>query len=416
MAKQGAKATPRLRFPEFRGDSWDRIPGGKLFDSISNRNAEAGLPILAITQEHGAIPRDLIDYHVSVTEQSIESYKVVERGDFIISLRSFQGGIEYSNYRGICSPAYVILRQTGEGSSQYFRQLFKSERFIQQITRSIEGLRDGKMISYKQFSEQLIPMPKSVEQQKIADCLTSLDELIAAQGRKVEALKAHKRGLMQQIFPREGETRPRLRFPEFRNAPEWTVGKACDIVDVLQGYGFPERMQGNKEGELPFYKVSDISACVDAGGTFLADAKNHIDASVLDELRAKPLPPGTTVFAKIGEAIRSNKRAITTRPSLVDNNAAGVKAIKGIADDYFVYYLWSQVALIEYSGGVVPAVNKSAIEQIQVCYPVIEEQKRISDGLASIDSEIALASNQLRSFRVHKQGLMQQLFPQALEG
>ncbi|MCK9489354.1 MAG: hypothetical protein M0Q42_08165 [Xanthomonadales bacterium] len=77
MAKQrAATVTPKLRFPEFREDSWGRIPGDKLFNSINNRNAEAGLPILAITQEHGAIPRDLIDYHVSVTEQSIESYNL----------------------------------------------------------------------------------------------------------------------------------------------------------------------------------------------------------------------------------------------------------------------------------------------------------------------------------------------------
>src|SRR3546814_8066011 len=101
-----------------------------------------------------------MDYHVSVTEKSIESYKVVERGDFIINLRSFQGGIEHSNYRGVCSPAYVVLRMKGDGFSDYFKHLFKSARFILQLTRNIEGLRDGKMISYKQFSDQLIPIPK----------------------------------------------------------------------------------------------------------------------------------------------------------------------------------------------------------------------------------------------------------------
>src|SRR3546814_18465246 len=80
MAKQCAEiATPKLRFPAFVSERWDRAPGDKLFDQTNTRDAEAGLPILAITQEHGAIPRDLIDYHVSVTEKSIESYKVVER-------------------------------------------------------------------------------------------------------------------------------------------------------------------------------------------------------------------------------------------------------------------------------------------------------------------------------------------------
>jgi len=140
---------------------------------------------------------------------------VVERGDFIISLRSFQGGIEYSEYRGACSPAYVILRRKGRGSDQYFRHLFKSSEFIQQLTKNIEGLRDGKMISYAQFSDQLILTPDADEQQKIADCLTSLDELIAAQGRKVNALKDHKRGLMQHLFPAKAKPAPALASPSF---------------------------------------------------------------------------------------------------------------------------------------------------------------------------------------------------------
>src|SRR3546814_13360634 len=110
----------------------------------------------------------------------------------------------------------------GDGFSDYFKHLFKSARFILQLTRNIEGLRDGKMISYKQFSDQLIPIPKPDEQQKIANCLSSLAEVIAAQGRQVEALKARKRGLRQQLFAREGDTRPRLRFPAFRHAPAWT--------------------------------------------------------------------------------------------------------------------------------------------------------------------------------------------------
>ena len=111
------KLVPKLRFPEFlAAAAWIEKSGDSLFDQISDRNPEPGLPVLAITQEHGAIPRHMIDYHVSVTEKSIESYKVVQVGDFIISLRSFQGGIEYSQYYGICSPAYVVLRRQGEGS------------------------------------------------------------------------------------------------------------------------------------------------------------------------------------------------------------------------------------------------------------------------------------------------------------
>jgi type I restriction enzyme S subunit len=121
---------PKLRFPEFRNaEGWDTTPGDELFEQINNRQAPAGLPILAITQEHGAIPRDLIDYHVSVTDKSVETYKEVLPGDLIISLRSFQGGIEYSDYHGICSQAYVILRKRPELSDLFFKQHFKSHSF-----------------------------------------------------------------------------------------------------------------------------------------------------------------------------------------------------------------------------------------------------------------------------------------------
>ncbi len=244
---EGNALVPKLRFPEFRGAAgWQKQFGADLFDQISDKKPEPGLPVLAITQEHGAIPRHMIDYHVSVTEKSIESYKVVQVGDFIISLRSFQGGIEYSQYQGICSPAYVVLRRRGGGSDTYFRHYLKTDRFIQILTKNLEGLRDGKMISYKQFSELQIPVPASEEQQKIADCLSSLDELIAAQARKVDALKTHKKGLMQQLFPREGKTQPRLRFPEFREAGEWEETRLGKLGKLVSGLTYsPDDVRGS---------------------------------------------------------------------------------------------------------------------------------------------------------------------------
>jgi len=203
---------PKLRFPEFRlTANWGTYFGRDIFTQINNKKHGSDLPVLAITQEHGAIPRNLINYHVSVSEKSIDGYKVVEIGDFIISLRSFQGGIEYSEYKGICSPAYVILRLDTDYSADYFKFFLKTSVFISQINKNIEGLRDGKMISYKQFSELRLPVPPSKEeQQKIADCLSSLDELIDAQSQKLELLKAHKRALMQQLFPAGGSALPRI--------------------------------------------------------------------------------------------------------------------------------------------------------------------------------------------------------------
>jgi type I restriction enzyme S subunit len=199
---QAGETVPKLRFKEFeKSGDWKYFNGNILFEPIANKNHNSDLPILAITQDRGAIPRDMIDYTVIATDKSIESYKVVEDGDFIISLRSFQGGIEFSNYKGICSPAYIILRNKVDLVKIFFKYYFKTDIYIFQLNKNIEGIRDGKMVSYKQFSDIQLPLPTLPEQQKIASCLSSIDELIIAQSQKLEALQLHKKGLLQSMFP-----------------------------------------------------------------------------------------------------------------------------------------------------------------------------------------------------------------------
>lgn len=409
MQEKKQSLVPELRFPGFEGE-WNYVQGDVLFESISNKNHKSDLPILALTQDQGAVPRDLINYNIQVSEKSVEGYKVVDIDDFIISLRSFQGGIEYSRYKGLCSPAYIVLRKKDKRLvSDFYRHFFKSFNYIQSLNRNLEGIRDGKMISYKQFSEIKLPFPSYSEQQKIAECLSSVDDLIREEADQLQALKDHKKGLMQQLFPQAGKTTPKLRFPGFEG--EWEVKKLGEIADVLQGVGFPDKYQGKKNGELPFYKVGDISAAVDRGEIIISKAANYVDSSLLPTLHAKPIPVGSTIFAKIGEAIRSNKRIRTGVPCLIDNNAAAVKA-KNDDADVFLFYLMSQVNLADYSGGIVPSVNKSTIEAITVLIPHNpSEQQKIADCLSSLDEEISAQQQKVEALKEHKKGLMQKLFP-----
>ena len=206
---------------------------------------------------------------------------------------------------------------------------------------------------------------------------------------------------------------PKLRFPEFQDAPDWKTGRCRDIAKVLPGYGFPDKFQGNKKGQYPFYKVSDISHTIEKEQRYISEASHYIDSDVLDKIRGKSVPAGTIIFAKIGEAIRSNRRVITTMPAVIDNNTAGVKAMKAKISDEFLFYLWSNVSLIDHAGGVVPAVSKSALENVPLCYPSdLAEQHRIADCLGSLDDLISVEDWKLEAQRQHKQGLMQQLFPQ----
>ena len=192
-----------LRFKDEDGKEFPNLEkknGNEIFESISNRNHNSDLPILAITQEFGAIPRDLIEYQISVTDKSVVSYKVVEIGDFIISLRSFQGGIEYSNYKGICSPAYIILRAFIEINDSFYKYFFKTDFYIQQLNRKLEGMRDGKMISYKYFSDIELPYPSLEEQTKIANFLSAIDEKINRTENQIQKTHEWKKGLLQRMF------------------------------------------------------------------------------------------------------------------------------------------------------------------------------------------------------------------------
>jgi len=193
----------QIRFKDDNGKEfpkWEKLHGNEVFGTVSNKNHNSDLPILAITQEQGAVPRDMIDYYITVSEQSIESYKVVEKGDFIISLRSFQGGIEYSEYKGICSPAYIILRAIQNIDNRYFKYYFKTENYISELNRKLEGIRDGKMISFKYFSDIVINVPSLPEQTKIANFLSSIDNKIIHTQRQIEKAGVWKKGLMQQMF------------------------------------------------------------------------------------------------------------------------------------------------------------------------------------------------------------------------
>ena len=398
---------PKLRFPEFRdAPGWSTPRGDTLFDSINNRRAAPGLPVLAITQEHGAIPRDQIDYHVSVTAKSVASYKEVCEGDFIISLRSFQGGIEHSRYHGICSPAYVILRRKSDGNDHFFRHLFKSDRLIQQLTRNIEGIRDGKMISYAQFSEQLLPVPEPPEQQKIADCLGSLDDLIAVEGRKLEALRQHKQGLMQQLFPQPGETVPRLRFPEFANHSAWKPSKLEAIGQLSSGTtparANPEFFDG---GNIPWVKTKDLNnSLIDA-------TEEHITARA----NARINPPGSILIAMYGGYRQIGRTGLLKIPAATNQAISVLVVDQGATLPVFVLAWlnarvgdWKRIAS---SSRKDPNITGADVASFPIRLPSIPEQRRTAACLAALDDHICAQDRKLYTLNQHKRGMLQQLFP-----
>lgn len=192
------KATMQKLF--FEKESWEMMRFDKIFKDFCKKNCPRER-LLSATQENGVIPRDMLSGKVMSPEGSLDGYKLIEAGDFVISLRSFQGGLEYSKYRGILSPAYTVLKNIIDIDKDFYRHFFKSYKFIEKyLSISVIGIRDGKQISYSDLSSVKIPYPPLEEQEKIGKILNCYDEELQLLNSKLEKLKEQKKGLMQKLL------------------------------------------------------------------------------------------------------------------------------------------------------------------------------------------------------------------------
>ncbi len=191
-------------------DSWTHIKPKKIFDTITEKNFPDE-ELLSVTQDRGVIPRRMLEGRVMSPGGTTSSYKLIKQGDFAISLRSFQGGIEYSNYRGIISPAYTVLRPKIEINCEFFRIFFKTYIFIEKyLKQAVIGIRDGKQISIPDFMRIKIPVPPVKEQERIAELLNSVQIKISLLKQLGEKYKAQKRGLMQKLLTGRWRVNPEI--------------------------------------------------------------------------------------------------------------------------------------------------------------------------------------------------------------
>lgn len=191
--------TGKRRLKRYENNSWRSDRASVIFRPVSVRNRPSE-PLLAVTQDLGAVPRDALDRRVAMPKGELTSYKLVEPGDFIISLRAFEGGIEWSSYRGLVSPAYTVIRMRDGDDARFYRHYFKSADFIGRLAVAVIGIRDGKQISYRDFERLKLPRPQPDEQSAIAEILDFAEREIATIRLKVGAIRAEKRALMQQLL------------------------------------------------------------------------------------------------------------------------------------------------------------------------------------------------------------------------
>lgn len=281
--------------------------------------------------------------------------------------------------------------------------LFRSGLIRSRIEKEAQGTKVYQISSTRLGGIEITFPRVKAEQQKIADCLMSLDEVIAAQGRKVEALKTHKRGLMQQLFPREGDTRPRLRFPEFRNAPEWEARLLADFIS--------ERSE-IADGTVPLFSLT-----IEDGVTAKTERYERSFLVTSKEGAYKRVLPNEFAFNPMNLRFGAIGRHCGTQPVAVSKYYNIFSCNDSVDSRFCEKYFRSErmVALYDViaTGSLIEKrrVHFDRFLKLKIPFPVRHEQLRIADCLTSLDTQITAEANQLAALKSHKQGLMQQLFP-----
>ena len=420
MPEEKKSVVPRLRFPEFRdAGPWEIKPLGKLLVSPPEYGINAPavpysefLPTYLRITDIAGDGSGIRDEKVSVA-RNVSKENYLCEGDIVLARTGASVGKSYKHKKENGSLVFAgflirIRPNRDKLNDEFLYQYFFTEQYWRWVAHT--SARSGQPgINSSEYASLPLPMPLlPPEQQKIADCLSSLDEVIDLEAQKLDALKAHKKGLMQQLFPREGETTPRLRFPEFQNAPEWDEQSIGDFGDVVTG-STPSTMRREfYGGGIPFVSPADIS-----GLRFVDETKTTLTALGFDETR--PIRANSVLFVCIGSTIG---KVAQNRRECAANQQINSVIPNAEHSGAFVYYALvnNSDRIAELSGRqAVPIINKTLFSSVELPVPKLKEQERIATCLTSLDDLIAAQSAKLEALKAHKKGLMQQLFPQEVD-
>ena len=200
MFPKDGESVPEIRFAGFT-DPWEQRKASEVFQIVDDRGHPT-LPVLSATQNQGMIYRDDSGRYIGHDESNEIGYKRVLPGDFVVHLRSFQGGFAHSQYEGITSPAYTVFRakEPTSHSDRFWKHWFMSEHFIAGLSTVTYGIRDGRSISVDEFMNTFLAFPAVEEQAAISRLLDYLDSLITLHQRKLELLQNIKKSLLDKMF------------------------------------------------------------------------------------------------------------------------------------------------------------------------------------------------------------------------
>lgn len=417
---------PLLRFPEFRQmGPWTTVALGTLITLSTEKVGDNVCVPMSITSGIGLVSQEE-KFGRIIAGDSYKNYLLLRPNDFAYNksaTKEYPEGFltlySGSELAAVPNSIFTCFRIREESPDpQFLNYLFQCNLHGRWLRRFIQvGARAHGSLSINDSDLMALPVPLPAgertvdEQQKIADCLSSLDALIAALAHKIDALKVHKKGMIQQLFPREGETVPRLRFPEFRGARAWervSLGK-CLSRRPEYGINAPSVPYSNN---LPTYlRITDISddGCIRKVQK-VSVAKNVTEENYLED--------GDIVLARTGASVgKAYKYRVQDGRLVFAGFLIRVRVNKESLNSEFLFQFlsteryWRWVAFSSTRSGQ-PGINGNQYASLPIPIPPSPtEQKKIAECLSSLDALVSAHSEKLDALKSQKKGLMQQLFP-----
>jgi type I restriction enzyme S subunit len=409
--------TPKLRFPGF-STPWVFEPLSKVLNEHKIKNT-AGRDVFSVSMESGIV-NQIEHLGRSFAAADTSRYTIGRRFDVVYTkspLKAFPFGIvKQCKFDGevALSPLYGVFtptnRHLGLMIEAYFEAPNRSKAFLSPLCQ--KGAKNTLQITNTTFLSGRLPLPtQPAEQKNIAECLSSVDELIAAHARKLDALKTLKKGLMQQLFPREGETKPRLRFPEFQNAGEWEEKKLGDVASFFKGKGL-SKADIAAEGRHPCIRYGELYTHYGEVINEIISRTDVADADLFFSQSNDVIIPGS------GETKLDIAKASCV---MHDDVALGgdLNVIRTAHNGVFLSYYLNGPKRLDIAkvaqGHTVVHLYPSQLQKLAIVLPKKTEQKRIADCLTTLDDLIAAQTQKVEALKTHKKGLMQQLFPSSEE-
>lgn len=394
--------SPKIRFKGFDGD-WEQRKLGEVFQEYSEKN-HPELPALTIIQGGGTVLRDESDRNLQYDKSSLSGYKMVCEDDFIVHLRSFEGGLEKSNHNGLISPAYHTFHGDNMDSRFYY-PYFRSYEFIKhKLVPHVYGIRDGRSIDIDGMKTIEIPWTSYGEQKKIGDYIESLDHLITLHQKKCEQLTILKKYMLQKMFPQNGSDKPEIRFDGFTD--DWEQRKLGELCSEI-GDGLHSAPIYDENGEYYFINGNNL-----VNGKIVIDTTETNRVSKETFMKNDKSLDDKTILLSINGTI-GNLAYYGDEKVMLGKSAAYLKA-QNIAKEFLYASLQTSIVMdsfmLSLTGTTIKNLGLEAIKNTKIYIPRIKEQQQIGTYFKNLDHLITLHQNKCNELKELKKFMLQNMF------